>query len=89
MSIKIKGGHRIDFDRSGQVFVTDDSGDRAEVDRTCDILCDGRTFDIPVVGGGSTVASAEEAFVVSQMTHQIIVAGARRFRVTQVFGEVS
>lgn len=89
MTIKIKGGHRIDHDKSGAVFLTDDSDERVEVDRERDIRADSEGFSIPLVGGFSTSASAEEAFIVSQMTHQIIIAGARRFRVTQFFGEVS
>ena len=87
MTIKIKDGHRIDHEKTGQVFLTDDSDERVEVDRDRDITCDCGTFYIPVVGGYSTPARAEEAFVVAQMTHQIILAGARQFRVTQVFGE--
>ena len=86
-TLKIKGGHRIDFDKSGEVFVTDDSGERGEVDRDMEITFDGGSFSIPIKGGGYTAASPEEAFVVSQMAHMVIVAGARRWRVEQV-GEV-
>ena len=86
MSVKIKGGHRVDHERTGQVFLTDDSDERVEVDRERDIYANGRAFDIPIIGGASTTAGTEEAMYVATITHQTIIAGARRFKVTQAFG---
>lgn len=87
MSIKIYGGHRIDFDKSGDVFLTDDSDERVEVDRDRDITIGGRGFGIPIKDGryGETTANAEEALFVASLTHQLIVCGSRTFRVAQAF----
>lgn len=85
MSIKIKDGHRIDFEKDGPVFVTDDSGERREVDPERHITCADGSFSIPLKGGWYTAANAEEAFVVSQFAKIGIVAGARKFRVAQVW----
>lgn len=89
ITIKIRGGHRIDREADGSVHVTDNSGEKWQVDTSCDITCDSDSIDIPLVGGFSTPASPEEAFVMAELTKQIIVAGARRFKVAQHFGERS
>lgn len=85
--IKIKGGHRIDRDwpNGNGIFLTDDSGERWQVDVSRDITYDDAVFNIPLIGGFSTPACAEEVFVVVQMSHQTIRVGSRRFWVAQVF----
>lgn len=79
-----KGGHRIEIDGK-RIFLTDDSGDRCEVQTSGNITAEGRYFSVPTVDGCSTIAGAEEAFIVAQYMQRPIIAGARRFEVKQVW----
>lgn len=82
LTIQVQGGHRCEK-IGDRIFLTDDSGDRVEVDREADIRAEGRTFTIPLVDGNSTVGPAEEAFLIASWTGKPIHAGARRFTVEQ------
>lgn len=84
-SVKMKDGHTIHFEWNG-VFVTDDSGDRAEVDTNKDILAysiGGHSFTIPLVGITETVGPPEEALYLASKTGMKISAGGRRFKVEE------
>jgi hypothetical protein len=83
---KVKGGHRVTKD-GGDIFVVDDSGERGQVDATRDIVADSMAFSIPLLGGFSTPASAEEAFLIAEMLGRPILVGKRRFEVKQVTPE--
>lgn len=93
-NLKIKDGHWIQFKQSETprgsavpriwVFVTDDSGEKVEVDTTRPIVAARGTFVIPVVGGFETMGPAEEAFVIAQKTGMRILAGGRRFEVRRI-----
>jgi hypothetical protein len=84
-TFQIRGGHKIELsdDRDPKVVhLTDDSGERVQVDVERDIIvAESNRFDIPLVCGNYTVAGAEEALFVAHLTGQSILAGTRLFKV--------
>ncbi len=80
---KIRGGHTVEFDWRG-AFVTDDSGERGEIDTERNIEASEGSFHVPIVGGFTTFAGAEEAMYIAARTGQRIKAGDRRFRVEDI-----
>jgi len=81
-SVKMKDGHTVHFQWNG-VFVTDDSGERVEVDTGRDIVASGRTFTIPLMGSCETIGPAGEALFLASRAGMKISAGGRRFEVKE------
>jgi hypothetical protein len=89
-TVAIRGGHVVSVE-GGKVFVIDASGDRGQVDPDLAITMSGRPggCDVPLVGGGSSPVPPEEALLIAAILRVPVHAGARRFRVEQVWSDGS